>query len=643
MIKLTKTKTSLIVTLVCIFTLATLLTAFLFTPKDTVNAFDTEDTDITANAVVVPQLWDDTTQSFNSTNFQTLLNYISSDGTIENVNTSRQTAADIRNYTYGGKESGKSVVVTLGNYQWQVVYLTRIGDTTGDRIATLLMVDNDEEATFSNGGYDDSSNWSGPYPTSMYSTSYIHVAILNNGGTYADASSAGTNPTSTITYTQSSSHKYALYTMSNSILTNYLVQPKNVWYQTQSQGNTNNGRGYVLNNESLATNLSGYYRNRTYQTNSRYTEWGDDYLWLPSLSEAGTTDGAGIWELSTTERASSSTWWSRSSSYNSSNGVPALSSSGISYTSYYVSGSLGVRPALHLNIDSAINSFAEYIINTQSNNLNYGIVSEGGTYFVGISVTLTATPNTSYFFDYWQDNSGIRYYSNPLIIQVIKNETYTAYFKPNLVTITSSNKGSEISSSESEITSTCYTYTLTFTQNNYISGITINSGVMQDITATSGTLATDDSCILIMYGTNATGSRLYLNVIGAVSEVVINLHFVDIAQSYTPASGGTSITGVALQVSGGSGSTFEAVGEARITGYSQAENITYVHVSAVPSSGYYFVGWQTSDDTDLTDYGSSADIPYNLIEGKILTAVFAPNPSNSQTNSTTDNTGTEIG
>ena len=98
-----------------------------------------------------------------------------------------------------------------------------------------------------------------------------------------------------------------------------------------------------------------------------------------------------------------------------------------------------------------------------------------------------------------------------------------------------------------------------------------------------------------------------------------------------------------MQVSGGSGSNLEAVGEARITGYTTTENLTTIHVSAVATSGYYFVRWETNDDTDLSQYGSSADIPYNLVEGKILTAVFAPTPTDSQTNSNTNNVDDEIG
>ncbi len=646
MIKLSKAKTSLIVTLVCIFCIATLLTAFLFFPKDTVNAFTSVDD---SNAVIVPQLWDESSQSFNSTNFRTLLSYISSDGTINGVNTTQQTAADIRNYTYGGKASGRAVVVQLGNYQWQVVYLTRTNNTSGDHIATLLMANNDGTATYGNSSsYYGANDFNNGYPTSMYGTSHIRAVTLNNGGPYVKITNNSSNPTDSDIeiLDKDAGHKYALYTVESNGLTDYIVQPKDVWYQTQSQGNTNNGMNYVLNNESLATNLSGYYNNNTYQTKTYYTQWGDDHLWLPSLSETGRNDTYdGIWELSTAERSSTAYyWWSRSGNDDYSPYVYPLNSSGSGYPNNYVYYSHGVRAALHLNLDAAVNNLTNDIT-VESSNTNQGTVSGGGTYafdYIG-TITITASSNYGYIFDYWQDSSGNKIYQNPYTFPVTKSETYTAYFRESIITITSSNSGAEIARTYSDIGNVSITYGLTFSANNYISGIIINNGVVQDVGSLSGDLIVDDTCTAISYRTNTTGSQLILEIFQVADDITINLIFVDIAQSYTPASGGTSITGVALQVSGGSGSTFEAVGEARITGYSQAENITYVHVSAVPSSGYYFVGWQTNDDTDLTDYGSSADIPYNLIEGKILTAVFAPNPSNSQTNSTTDNTGTEIG
>ncbi len=650
MIKLSKTKTSLIVTLVCILCIATLLAAFLFTPHTPVNAFNGTSS-VNSNAVVVPQLWGESSQSFSYDAMSTLLSYISSDGTINGVNTTQQTAADIRGYTYGGKESGKSVVVTIGDYQWQVVYLTRTNNTSGDRIATLLMVNNDGTARITPGGYGTGSNWTGAYPSNMYGTSHIRAVTLNNGGQYINITSNGSNPTTTVSAgSPSTTHKYALYTAPSLGLTQYLVQPNNVWYQTQAQlTGSANPTGYTLNNESLSTTIStGWYNNYastySYQTKTYYTQWGSDYLWLPSLSESGTAEDAGIWELSTIERSASNEWWSRSGCYNDSYSAYFLYPSGSISRIGMVHTSYGVRPSLHLNLDSALNNLTNDII-VESNDSTQGTVSGGGVYdfeYTGSS-TITALANYGYVFDYWQDSSGNKIYENPYTFPVTKSETYTAYFRLPQITITSSTSGSEIANTNTEKLNLSTRYTLTFNANRYISAIQVNSGATQTISTLNGALITDNSCTAINFNTNTTGSELFLEIINIKADVTINLIFVDIAQSYTPASGGVSLEGVALQVSGGSGATFEAVGEARITGYSQAENITYVHVSAVPSSGYYFVGWQTNDDTDLTDYGSSADIPYNLIEGKILTAVFAPTPSNSQTNSTTDNTGTEIG
>ena len=283
------------------------------------------------------------------------------------------------------------------------------------------------------------------------------------------------------------------------------------------------------------------------------------------------------------------------------------------------------------------------IINVMSSDINQGIVSGGGTYEYGSTISIMALPQSNWNFSHWLSSTGALYDENPLIIPVETNATYTAYFKRNYVTITTSNAGAEISSTLIDTTSTTITHNLTFTTGNYISGITVNNGVEYPVNAINGTLAVNDnSCTAIDFRTNPAGSMLYLAVYGAMAEVTITLHFVNIEQSYTPASGGANIEGVALQVSGGEGSNLAAVGEARITGYTTTNNLTTVHVSAVASSGYYFVGWETSDGTDLSTYGSTADILYSLVEGKILTAVFAPNPSNSQTNGSTDNTSGEF-
>ena len=282
-------------------------------------------------------------------------------------------------------------------------------------------------------------------------------------------------------------------------------------------------------------------------------------------------------------------------------------------------------------------------ITVQTSDSSLGSVSGGGAYALGRDVTISATPVAGVTFSHWLTNTGVKYYNNPLVLPANENITYTAYFIRNYVTVSTSNSGAEIESTSIGTTSTTTTHNLLFTTGNYISGITVNYGVEYPITAINGTLAVNDkSCTAIDFRTNPEGSMLYLAVYGARADVNIMLHFVNVAQSYSPASGGANIEGVALQVSGGIGNSLEAVGEARITGYTTTDSLTTVHVSAVASKGYYFVGWETNDNTDLSQYGSTADIPYDLIEGKILTAVFA-STANSQTNGTTNNTGPEFG
>ena len=112
----------------------------------------------------------------------------------------------------------------------------------------------------------------------------------------------------------------------------------------------------------------------------------------------------------------------------------------------------------------------------------------------------------------------------------------------------------------------------------------------------------------------------------------INIYLVTTTTPYTElkSSGGTSISGVALQVQNiTETSTLACVGEARINGYSTNEGLTSVHVSAVASSGYQFVGWTTNEEDDLSAYNKmSVDIPYSLVEGKILIAQFQSTSTN---------------
>ena len=66
-----------------------------------------------------------------------------------------------------------------------------------------------------------------------------------------------------------------------------------------------------------------------------------------------------------------------------------------------------------------------FTITVNSNNDAWGTVAGTGTYADGATATLTATPNSGYEFEKWQDGNT----QNPRSITVTADETYTAYFK----------------------------------------------------------------------------------------------------------------------------------------------------------------------------------------------------------------------
>ena len=290
----------------------------------------------TTNCVEIGEIWSAEAKIFYHSKLNALTNTLSTAYTSD----SDYTASDIRSLT-----GGKTVLVTLGGLQWQVVYLTN--NASGQRTATLWLEDSTQSeftkgtvpsgvkyavssngaltSTWSNGYYDSGSNWTSAYPSSMYGMSYIRAVTLNNGGKYWNGTSNGSNSSATATATQvtDGTHIFSKFTVAtagdNNDLTDYIVRPNAMPYQTTSQGNS--VLGYTLMNDSLATNLTGYYSSKNFQKVSGYTNWGNDCLWLPSMQEMGYSDSKlGIWKLSVNERGQTTDAysWSRSSYYFSS-------------------------------------------------------------------------------------------------------------------------------------------------------------------------------------------------------------------------------------------------------------------------------------------------------------------------------------
>lgn len=75
--------------------------------------------------------------------------------------------------------------------------------------------------------------------------------------------------------------------------------------------------------------------------------------------------------------------------------------------------------------------YPEFEINTIANPTEGGTVTEGGRYHFNTQITLTATAISGYEFSHWEDGSE----SNPRVITVEGDATYTAYFNDPLFDI----------------------------------------------------------------------------------------------------------------------------------------------------------------------------------------------------------------
>ena len=369
------------------------------------NAFSTDTS--TSTYVEVNELWNSNRKTMDSKSVSELFSYLSSDGTIDGVQASTpQTATDIRGYTYGGKLAEQSVVVRLGGLDWIVTYLST--SDTGDKIATLWLSNNIQDAfvgrsqtegekygyiatsvgtgLYSDWSYDWCSDLIGDYPSNMYSTSYIRVVTLNNGGRFATS-----NATLSNTYAKSDESVFAEFTIDNTTysgdydaLTDYIVTPSNVSWQVKEQDSNLVGISNLLNNDSLTVG-GNYSSEYDYSTKDYYSNWGNDYIWLPSLTETGYNESnIGMWEMSVEERKNYDGVTLEVSSDvapGGANNTPALTyacsctrSATYTASSMYtyinmpssentsnvlVNISQAVRPALHLNLSALANVITE--------------------------------------------------------------------------------------------------------------------------------------------------------------------------------------------------------------------------------------------------------------------------------------------
>ncbi len=388
---------------------------------------------ISDNAYVIGELWNG--NDLNVSNATTLIKMLSNSasGTIDTITSNIDAspnaikgikASQIRNYTYN-KEVGKSLVVTLGGFQWTVEFVSRssykkYGDANGDIIATLWLSDASIRSTFGDSASYVGINNSLGYAAGMYGTSYIRAVTLNNGGDYLQITSNEENPTAvTGTYEKGSGSNFKKFV--NGIITPYIVTPAYVSWQESGQTSNYNGTNYMLSNENWSNDISnsGFYNNSSTYNFARYGEgyndvWKNDTIWLPSRSEIGYDDNhTGIWGTNQNERSNSVTYaWLRSADNNNlTDGAFILYASGANIGTGGVHRSYAVRPAFHLNLSALAFLTTPVSVNIDNqNNTNVDSI----TCYLGNSLPNIFIPlKPGYAFDGYYtaiNGGGVQYY-----------------------------------------------------------------------------------------------------------------------------------------------------------------------------------------------------------------------------------------
>ncbi|MDE5756116.1 MAG: hypothetical protein K2I23_03420, partial [Clostridia bacterium] len=230
-------------------------------------------------------------------------------------------SADIRS-----ANGGNNVVVKLDGKEWIVTALTtKDNSATSDVILTLMLKDTAYDSKWGAWAPSNVKDFSATYPATMYSTSYIRAGLLNDSSIQYT-----TNGTAKVSFSDTGiygagGYPFAIYTDSTETgnITNFLVKPNEVLYQQHenlfdiSQGKQsgvwynapNDSSKYAIpDNKWYSKVADTSYGTHQIQDKTGYYDWGNDLIWLPSLSETGqnsrtgvNADG-GLWKLDSSQR-----------------------------------------------------------------------------------------------------------------------------------------------------------------------------------------------------------------------------------------------------------------------------------------------------------------------------------------------------
>ncbi len=312
--------------------------------------------------------------------------------------------------------SNFGIVLKLKGEDWMVTSLTI--DNDGNPIATLMLANPTKTKRFHS---DNSHGQTTAAPSNMYSTSELRKTSLPS--LYPGFSSGDWAQT-------------------------YLVQPAKIKYQEQQNmtywpfgydvtSNALNGWGTVAN-DAWGTPLNANYTKPSYnyQNKAHYSDWKDDYIWIPSFTEMipkVACNTLSIWSLTANQMSfgtgmSNLVAWTRSGQYafkTSSTNLEAITANG-SNTGGIPTSALYVRPAIHLNLAKVAEDAAKVIEKpTQPAGTVYN--------YSGLEQTLDLTDFTNYSADYINAvsvaRSGGNAYAAPSVVAAVAPATNASKLK----------------------------------------------------------------------------------------------------------------------------------------------------------------------------------------------------------------------
>ena len=358
--------------LLCLCAVFLAITTFFSTQISTVYAYDSSN--LPSGDNVIANIYDEDRDKFSEENLNALAkkanpSYADINALIKDVEDNRKiiTSSDFGEIIvyFGKSNSGAG-----SELAWIPAY---ISNSDEGPILTLWLANTANSNEGSNqqeiSGWTDNTfcNNVAPNPSSNnYSTSYMR-ALINNGGVYYGGynNTTHTDPTEK-TLVASNTNKFAIYT--TGVLASYITAPSAVGWQKNANK--------TKNDPEWTGNSNGHYTPK---------DWLNDKLWMPSLYEVydntltenstatSFTNNGGLWGISTTELSNITYSWLRS-------GHPTLYYrsftliSGGKFDLGTVSGSRGLRPALHLNLRKVknnikpehVHNFGAWVVTTRA-------------------------------------------------------------------------------------------------------------------------------------------------------------------------------------------------------------------------------------------------------------------------------------